>query len=227
MLIRFFLSILRRWDLKVNQGVDFFIANSECVRDRIKQFYGRDAVVVNPPANTDFYAPEGGRGDYYLAVSHFVPYKRIDLVIEAFNGLADRKLFVVGSGPMEKRYKALRKSVNIFFLSSVNDAELKALYSAAKALIFPADEDFGIVPVEAQACGTPVIAFQKGGSLETVKSGVFFEEQTVPSLLRAIERFEAQSFAPADVRSRVEGFGRNGFLSRIQAAVSSALTKGK
>ena len=224
MLIGFFLGFLRDWDLKTNGNVDFFISNSECVRDRISRFYRRDAVVVNPPANTDFYRPVSGKEDYYLAVSHFVPYKRLDLVIEAFNAL-DRKLFVVGSGPLEGRYKQLRKSGKIFFLGSVNDAELRTLYSAARAVIFPAEEDYGIVPVEAQACGTPVIAFGKGGSLETVKSGIFFDAQTVEAVKNAVARFETHTFDAVLVRSRVEGFGKKEFSGRIRAVITDALNK--
>ena len=227
-LIRVFLNILRDWDLKVNEGVDFFIANSECVRERILKFYKRDAAIVNPPTAVDFFAPGLSKEDYYLAVSHFVPYKRLDLVIEAFNRL-DRKLFVAGSGPLEHRYQTLRKSSNIYFLGAVSDEELRALYSSARALIFPAEEDFGIVPLEAQSCGTPVIAYGKGGSLETVKSGIFFDEQTVEAVKNAVERFETHTFDPAVVRTRVEGFGRNGFLHKMRTVINEALNlrKGK
>lgn len=225
-LIHFLLGFLRDWDLRSNNAVDFFIANSECVRERIAKFYKRDAVVVNPPADTEFYKIGSGKEDYYLAVSHFVPYKRIDLVIEAFNTL-DRRLFVVGSGPLERRYNRLRQSGKIFFLGAVSDQELRTLYAAARAVIFPAEEDFGIIPVEAQACGTPVIAYGKGGSLETVKSGIFFDAQTAEAVKNAVERFETHSFDPALVRSRVEGFGKNDFLSKIRTVVQEALTKGK
>ncbi|OQA55210.1 MAG: GDP-mannose-dependent alpha-(1-6)-phosphatidylinositol monomannoside mannosyltransferase [Candidatus Omnitrophica bacterium ADurb.Bin277] len=226
-LIAFFLDRLRRHDLESNAGVDLFIANSECVRERILKFYKRDAIVIHPPVDIDFYrsdkngaaqAPEGAR-DYYLAISHFVPYKRLDLAIEVFNRL-DRRLLIVGSGPLERRYKQMRKSAGISFLGAVPDAELRKLYARARAVIFPAEEDFGIVPVEAQACGTPVIAYAKGGSLETVKSGVFFDEQTPEAVLDAVKRFEALPFDPAIVRERIESFGRNRFLDKIRQTVT-------
>ncbi|HNX69423.1 MAG TPA: glycosyltransferase [Candidatus Omnitrophota bacterium] len=216
---------LKQWDLKTNEAVDQFIANSEFIRARIKSVYGRDAVVVNPPADTEFFRPEGVREKYYLAVSHFVPYKRLDVVIEAFNGL-DRKLVVIGSGPLEAQYARLRKSGQIFFWGSVSDAELRKAYAGAQALIFPAEEDFGIVPLEAQACGTPVIAFRKGGALETVKSGVFFDDQTAGSAREAVHRFESQTFDPAEVSGRVQRFGRAGFLENMKRAVADALAQG-
>ncbi|HOG23841.1 MAG TPA: glycosyltransferase [Candidatus Omnitrophota bacterium] len=219
-LIGLLLQWLRAWDLSVNKDVDLFIANSDCVKERIRHFYKRDALVVHPPVETRFYTPSAVREDYYLAVSHFVPYKRLDLVIEVFNRL-DRKLLIAGSGPMERAYRAMKKSERIFFLGAVTDEELRALYAGARALIFPAEEDFGIVPVEAQSCGTPVIAFGRGGSLETVKTGVFFDEQTADSLEDAILRFEVLEPDPALTRERVESFGRNEFLDKIRQIVHS------
>lgn len=223
--IGFFLGFLKQWDLASNDGVDLFIANSECVRDRIARFYKRDAAVVNPPADTDFFRPGPSKEDYYLAVSHFVPYKRLDLVIEAFNGL-DRALMIVGAGPLERKYKKTRTSSKIFFVGPVSDPELRTLYSSARALVFPAEEDFGIVPVEAQACGTPVIAYARGGSLETVKSGTFFDEQTVDSVRSAVRRFEDLSSDPVVIRSRVEGFGRSCFLDKMRALIHNAMKQG-
>ena len=242
-LIAFCLGFLRKWDLASNAEVDLFIANSEYVRERIRKFYQRDAVVVNPPADIDFYRPTAassdatpcvetrcqhpvsGEGrDYYLAVSHFVPYKRLDLAIEAFNTLG-KKLLIVGSGPLAARYQELRKSEHIHFLGAVGDEELRTLYSGAKALVFTAEEDFGIVPVEAQACGTPVIAYAKGGSLETVKSGVFFEHQTPEAVVDAVRRFETEPCDPARVRERIESFGRTCFFDKIRETVRAHLAK--
>ena len=176
-LLRLLHAWLRMWDIASNRRVDEFISNSENVRRRILEYYGRTSYVIHPPLSTEVFYPAAAKKDYYLIVSAFVPYKRVDLVIEAFNSL-DRKLMIVGAGPLEDQYLMIRKNPRITFLGSVPDDELRILLSEAKALIFPTDEDFGIVPLEAQACGTPVIAFKKGGALESVKSGIFFEAQT-------------------------------------------------
>jgi glycosyltransferase involved in cell wall biosynthesis len=162
--------------------------------------------------------------DYYLAVSHFVPYKRLDLVLLAFNGL-ERRLAVIGSGPLASQYQKLRQSDRISFWGSVSDEELRKAYSGARALIFPTEEDFGIVPLEAQACGAPVIAFRKGGALETVKSGAFFDEQTPESIREAVLRFEHQTFNRAEVSAKVQGFGREHFLQNMKRTVMEHFKK--
>ncbi len=242
---------LRKWDLGTNENVDLFVANSEYIKKRIKTVYHRDAVVVHPPVEMGFFRPisviagpsSGGAkrsqnemattpavarddkaGDYYLAVSHFVPYKRLDLVIEAFNGL-DRRLVVIGSGPLASQYQKLRKSEQISFLGGVSDEELREAYAVSRALIFPTEEDFGIVPLEAQSCGAPVIAFRKGGALETVKSGVFFDSQTPEAIREAVLRFEGQSFDRGEVARKVQGFGRDHFLQSMKEAVMDHFEK--
>ncbi len=212
--IRMILERLRRWDLKVNSGVHQFISNSENVRQRIQNFYQRDASVIYPPVDIDHYQPSGTKGDYYLVVSHFVPYKRVDLVIEAFNSL-DRRLLVAGSGPCEKAYRKLRKSEKISFLGTLSNAQLKVLYAQARALIFPAEEDFGIVPVEAQACGTPVIAYGKGGALEGVKTGLFFKEQTIEAIKKAVQDFEEMNFNAMLISGRVGEFDKKRFKEKF------------
>jgi glycosyltransferase involved in cell wall biosynthesis len=217
---------LRKWDLKTNARVDLFIANSDYIRKRIKTVYQRDAVVVHPPLETGFFrqgSPENGpmaNRNFYLAVSHFVPYKRLDVVIEAFNGL-ERQLVVIGSGPLASRYQKLRTSDNISFWGGVSDEELRKAYREARALIFPTEEDFGIVPLEAQACGTPVIAYRKGGALETVQSGVFFDAQTPESIREAVLRFEHQTFNPKEVSEKVQPFGRKYFLENMKKTIDS------
>jgi glycosyltransferase involved in cell wall biosynthesis len=158
--------------------------------------------------------------NFYLAVSHFVPYKRLDVVIEAFNGL-ERQLVVIGSGPLASRYQKLRTSDNISFWGGVSDEELRKAYREARALIFPTEEDFGIVPLEAQACGTPVIAYRKGGALETVQSGVFFDAQTPESIREAVLRFEHQTFNPKEVSEKVQPFGRKYFLENMKKTIDS------
>ena len=159
---------------------------------------------------------------YYLAVSHFVPYKRLDLVIKAFNSL-ERRLVVIGSGPLADQYQKLRTNDQISFLGGVSDEELRDAYSGARALIFPTEEDFGIVPLEAQACGAPVIAVRKGGALETVKSGVFFDAQTPEAIREAVLRFEGQRFDRGEVSEKVQQFGRKYFMGAMKKIIESHL----
>ncbi len=225
-LIRTLMWQLQIWDKKSNQHVDGFIANSQNVRQRIKDFYGREAEVIYPPLDAQFYRPGGERKDYYLVVSAFVPYKKVDLVIEAFNAL-DRKLFIIGSGPCESFYRQLRRSPQIFFLGPLERAELRRFYAEAKALIFPTDEDFGIVPLEAQACGTPVIAYGKGGALESVKTGIFFEEQTAEAIRKAIFEFEQMHFNQVQTSAQVASFDRSIFQERFSALVREQISKQK
>ncbi len=220
-LIRAVLDPLRAWDRRTNAKVDLFIANSEYIRKRIKDVYNRESVVVHPPLDTVLYKPGGARENYFLAVSHFVPYKRLDVVIEAFNAL-DRKLVVIGSGPLESHYRKLSQSAQISFRGSVSDQELRDAYACARALIFPAEEDFGIVPLEAQACGTPVIAFGRGGALETVRSGVFFDAQTPEAVREAVARFEREHYVSEEVSRKVQRFGRGQFLENMRAAVAKS-----
>jgi len=211
---------LKKWDLKTNERVDLFVANSEYIKKRIKTVYQRNAVVVHPPLETGFFTPQGTPKNFFLAVSHFVPYKRLDIVIEAFNSLK-RKLVIIGSGPLASQYQKLRKNDQISFWGGVSDEELRKTYSETRALIFPTEEDFGIVPLEAQACGAPVIAFRKGGALETVKSGVFFDEQTPEAVREAVLRFEGQRFEPKEVSGKVQGFGRKHFLENMKKVIDT------
>lgn len=224
LLIRAVFFFLKKADLHSNDAVDLFIANSKYIRKRIHSVYQRDSLVIHPPVNTEFFRPTGVRENYYLAVSHFVPYKRLDIVIEAFNAL-ERKLIIVGTGPLESHYRKLRKNDQIFFLGAISDSELLKIYSGARALIFPTEEDFGIVPLEAQACGTPVIAFRKGGAIETVKSGVFFDEQTPASVREAVWRFESEHFDPLEVSRKVQLFGRKLFLMTMKQTVETYNTQ--
>ena len=209
-MINWFLSFLRKWDLRNNSQVDYFIANSKFISERIERAYRRESRVIYPPLDIERFQPCEFVSDYYLVVSHFVPYKKLDIVIKAFNEL-DRKLFVVGKGPLEAQYKKLRKSDTITFLGSLSDTELCKMYSGAKALIFPTEEDFGIVPLEAQACNTPVIALKRGGALESVKTGVFFDEQTPEAVREAVMRFESKEIDRSKIRSAVEPFSRSEF----------------
>jgi glycosyltransferase involved in cell wall biosynthesis len=225
--IKQILARLRAWDLQGNSGVNEFLCNSEYVRDRIRNYYGREALVVYPPLDTELFQPIADlRGDYYLVVSAFVPYKRIDLVIEAFNSL-ERQLVIVGDGPLAAAYRKLRKSDRISFLGQVSSEDLRRLYARSRALIFPTEEDFGIVPLEAQACGTPVIAFRRGGALESVRTGIFFEEQTPESIRQAVSKFEGMHFDLAITASKVAEFNKTNFKKKISATLEQCLKSGK
>jgi glycosyltransferase involved in cell wall biosynthesis len=218
LILKGILSRLRKWDLEINVQVDQFVANSENVRSRIAKFYGRDAAVIYPPLDTEQFRLEGKSGDYYLVVSAFVPYKRIDLVIDAFNGM-ERDLKIVGDGPLAGKYRRMAANPRISFLGAVESRELRSLYAGARALVFPTDEDFGIVPLEAQSCGTPVIAFRKGGALESVKHGIFFESQTAEAIRQAVREFEQKAFERTVISESVRPFDKAHFKDHFDQIV--------
>ncbi len=214
---------LRRWDVRTASNPDRFIANSEHVRCRIRDLYGRDSDVIYPPVETSALALSRSDDGYFLMVTALVPYKRVDLAVEAFNRTGDR-LIIVGSGPDAAR---LRKKAGpgIEFTGWLADHEVHGLYSGCKAVIFPGEEDFGIVPVEAMACGKPVVAFARGGALETVldtpalKTGILFQEQTVESLVAAVRICKERSFDPEQLRRFALGFDREIYKTRMKAYV--------
>jgi len=226
---------LQKWDIESSKRVNYFIANSENVRKRIQNHYHRDAEVIYPPVDTDFFTQakacdykeeitlnsQLSTMNYYLVVSAFAPYKKVNLAIEAFNILG-YPLKIIGSGQEEKKLKKLAKN-NIEFLGWLANDELRKYYQNCKALIFPTEEDFGIVPVEAQACGKPVIAFGKGGALETVieeETGIFFSEQTAESLIKAIKQFETLKFDRNKIRENVLRFDHKIFKKKIQSFIA-------
>jgi glycosyltransferase involved in cell wall biosynthesis len=193
------LDHLRDWDRRASDRVTHFVANSQFVRERIARCYGRDAAVIHPPVDTDFFRLPATptRGDFYVTASRWVPYKRIELIVEAFREMPQRRLIVIGDGPQARMVRAAA-GPNVEFVGEVARERLRDLLQRARAFVFAAEEDFGILPVEAQACGTAVVAFGRGGARETVRglddaapTGVFFDEQRVDAIVDAVERFEA------------------------------------
>ncbi len=236
------MKYLRQWDLEANERVHEFVAISHTVADRVRRFYGREAGVLYPPVDTDCYRPRSGGGDYYLVVSAFAPYKKVDVAVEAFNRLG-RPLKVVGHGQDFERVRGLGKS-NVEFLGWQGEAALAELSAGCRAFVFPGEEDFGITPLEAQACGRPVIALGAGGALETVTAlnrgeygpppglarwadletdesgptGIYFDRPEVEALVRAVERFEKSEdeFRPEDARRNAMRFERTRFKERAR-----------
>jgi glycosyltransferase involved in cell wall biosynthesis len=211
---------LRRFDLRTAARVDWFVANSENVRGRIRRIYGREARVIPPPVDTDFFTPaeSGAAADYYLVVSPLEPYKRVDLAIDAFSG-GKRRLLIAGKGTLERELRA-RARPPVEFVGHVPDEKLRELYRHARALIFPGREDFGIIPVEAQACGRPVVCYGAGGALETVAdgvSGVHFRPQTARGLMDAVEGLERVPWDSRLIRQQSLTFSRRKFRERLEA----------
>ncbi len=225
---------IRIWDRLSADRVDHFIANSNHVAERIRKYYRRESTVIYPPVRTDEFQI-GTPKNYYLTVGRLIPYKRFDLVIEAFGNsprppsvppwqggrfaeeVGVRQLVIVGSGPEEKKLKKMAGK-NIRFLGHVSDEKLKELYSGCQALIHPQIEDFGLSTVEAMASGRPVIAFAEGGALETVvegKTGLFFHEQSSSSLIEALSRFESRSWNPHEIKAHAENFSEKEFQKNI------------
>lgn len=212
------LHYLRNWDIGSLRRVDHFASISHYIAQRIKKVYGRDSTVIYPPVDVEEISFSGTKEDYYLAVSRMVPYKRMDLIVEAFSNLPDKKLIVVGDGPEMKKVKAAAKN-NVSILGWQSDEKIRALMTKAKGFLFAAEEDFGIVVVEAQAAGTPVIAFGKGAALETVvadQTGLFYDKQDVTSLIAAVQEFEKKEFDPNQIRAHAQKFNRQRFVTEFK-----------
>ena len=229
---------LQAWDVGASERVDYFLANSRNVAAKIQKLYGRQATVIHPPVDLRTYCLGGQQEPYYLIVSALVPYKRIDIAILAFNELR-LPLKIVGQGPLRSQLERSAKS-NVEFLGWVDDAVLAALYGGCQALIFPGEEDFGIVPLEAQACGRPVIAYGKGGILETVipananaergpPTGIFFSEQTSAHLIKAVELYQRirSGFNPEKIRDHAAQFSAQRFKDQIHAYIQARLGGGR
>jgi glycosyltransferase involved in cell wall biosynthesis len=230
---RYLLHRMRLWDYRTANGVDQFIANSQFVAQRIRKFYRRDATVIHPPVDTEGFAPGGVRQNFYVTASRMVPYKRMDLVVEAFTRMPQRQLVVIGDGPEAARLSA-KAGPNVRLLGRQPQAILREHLQQARGFVFAAEEDFGIAPVEALACGTPVIAFGKGGALETIKgldhpspTGLFFHHQTVEAIEEAVGQFESeeQRFSPTVCRESALWFGIDRFRQRFRDYLESAVER--
>lgn len=223
------LHYIRLWDQRTAHGVDKFIAISDFIARRIRKTYNRDSIVIYPPVDVERFSYFDKKEDFYLTASRMVPYKRIDMIVEAFTAMPERKLFVIGDGPDFEKIKA-KAGENITLLGYQSFEVLKDHLQRARAFIFAAEEDFGIAPLEAQACGTPVIAFKKGGAVETIRglgspkpTGVFFEEQTVSGLQNAVHIFEenVDAISAIDCRENALRFSPERFRSEFKDLVES------
>ena len=231
LIARYILHYLRTWDARSAAGVDYFLANSAFVARRIEKNYRRPAQVVHPPVDTDAFFPgDAERDDFYVVASRLVPYKRVDLVVEAFSRIGDRRLVVIGDGPEMSRVRAAAEP-NVEVMGHLPHARMVDFLQRARAFVFAAEEDFGIAPVEAMACGTPVIALGRGGVRDTVidgETGVYFNEQTPESVVDAVRRFEARP-EPWDhdaIRERAEQFSVERFRARITRFVADRTDDG-
>ena len=230
--IRWLFNRLRLWDYASAQHVDHFVANSRYIARRVKKAYGRASSVIHPPVDVTDFTIGREKEDFYLLAGRFVPYKRADLVVQAFRDQPGRRLVVVGEGPEAARVRAAAQGApNIEFRGAVTKAELVGLMQRTRAAIFAAEEDFGIAMVEVQACGTPIIAFGKGGACDiietedgTVPTGVLFDHQTVPGIAAALARFDslAGTITPEACRANALRFSEERFRERMMAFVREA-----
>jgi glycosyltransferase involved in cell wall biosynthesis len=225
--IPFFVKQMRKRDLQSVKDIDVFIANSTVTQQRIKQYYNKPSTIIYPPVNVDRFTPppKGERSGYVLWGRH-VPYKRFDLAIQACNTL-QAQLTVIGSGPDTQRLKSLA-GPTVHFTGRISDQELVRLAQSAKAFLFPNEEDFGISAVEALAAGTPVIAYKKGGALDIVQdgeTGVFFDDQSVDSLISGIKRFETMTFLPATLHRKAKRFDKSLFATKMNKIISDHIKR--
>ncbi|WP_297352652.1 glycosyltransferase family 4 protein [Paraburkholderia sp.] len=230
-LARLILHYIRNWDIRTSNSVDTFVANSQFIARRIKKVYQRDAAVIFPPVDVEAFVLHEQKEDFYLTASRMVPYKKIDLIVEAFARMPERRLVVIGDGPDMQKVRA-KAGPNVEIMGYQPFKVLQEKMQRAKAFVFAAEEDFGISVVEAQACGTPVIAYGKGGALETVRdlsntrpTGMFFEDQRAESIIAAVEDFDAHAsrFSAIDCRANAERFSAAHFRERFFAHVRAAV----
>lgn len=220
-----FLTYLRLWDRLAADRVDFFVAISEEVRRRIAKIYGRESAIVHPPVDTERFEPSTKVEDYYLLVGRLVPYRRVDLLIEAFNRL-DRPLVIAGQGRDRARLERMA-GPNVTFLGYVDDDALPDLMARCKAFVFPGVEDFGIAPIQAMAAGRPVIAFNGGGVRDTVVpgTGALFAEQSVDAIIEVVEEFDAEAVSQLQIRQHAQQYDIAVFKQRMTAFIDQKLEK--
>ncbi len=227
--VKYLLHRIRKWDVGTSNRVDLFIANSSFIKRRIQKIYRRDSFVIFPPVSVKDFVLCKNKENFYITASRMVPYKKIDIIIEAFMLMPDKQLKVIGTGPdFNKLNKMAEGYSNIELLGYQSFESLKGLMQRAKGFVFAAEEDFGITPVEAQACGTPIIGFGKGGLLDTViegETGVFFKEQTAFSLVKAIKQFESQTFNPELIRAHSLQFSNEVFIENFRDFIDKEFTK--
>ena len=219
------LKYIRYWDIKSLPRVDYFVANSKFVQERIKKTYKKDSVVIYPPVNTDKFILNEKKEDFYLTACRLVPYKKTKLIVEAFNKMSDKKLVVVGSGEEFDSIKSIAKE-NILVLGYLEEDELIKYMKKAKAFLYAAIEDFGIVPIEAMSCGTPVIALNDGGTAETIrdkKTGVHFEHQTTKDIIDAVNSFVSLNFDYEAISNEAKKYSQERFKEEFEEFVNSKL----
>jgi glycosyltransferase involved in cell wall biosynthesis len=220
---------LRRWDYKAAQRADYYAANSTHIQRDIKKYYGRDSVVIHPPVDIKrFTVPEPKKREGFVIVSRHVPQKKIDVAVRACNQLG-LPLKIIGTGPETDNLKKIA-GPTVQFTGFIPEDEVPKIVASAQAFIFPALDDFGVVPVEAMAAGTPVIAYKAGGALDYVqkgKTGAFFSEQTPESLAKTLKSFDSKQFKPANIRTFAESFSPEAFQKSMRQFVQSALQRKK
>lgn len=233
---RWQLHRIRGWDIQSANSVDHFISNSSFVSKRIEKYYRRNSQVIHPPVDTEKFTLETIKEDYYVCAGRFVPFKRIDLVAKAFAKMPEKKLILIGDGPEMAKIRDNAGS-NCFFTGFLPPDQIKNYFAKAKAFIFPSEEDFGIVPVEAQACGTPIIAYGRGGALETVipwmekmstnsvPTGLFFNHQTVENIIDAVTKFEKieKYFDPVSISRHAQSFSITNFKIKFQNEITKVI----
>lgn len=223
-----FIKALRKWDYKAAQRPDYIIANSQTVQKRIKKYYKRDSTVIYPFVDIQSFSASDHVKNFYLIAGRMVPYKRNDIVVQAFNKLSDKTLIVAGAGYGLEELKTLASSSNIKFKGRVSDESLKQYFSTCRAFIFAAEEDFGITPLEAMASGRPVIAYGVGGATETIvdgKTGIFFNAQTPEAVIDAINKFEKKQFNQSDSVAQAKKFEKKQFIAKMKTYINDKMSK--
>jgi glycosyltransferase involved in cell wall biosynthesis len=220
-IVKWVLHKIRVWDQSSVNRVNIYIANSNYIARRIKKIYSRDSFVIHPPSDTITFTPSTTRGDYYFAAARMVPYKKLDLIADAFSKMPDKKLIIAGNGEQLDMIRSKSRE-NVVIKNRMTHNEFVKHMQEARAFVYAADEDFGIVMAEAQAAGVPVIAYRKGGASDIIldeKTGLFFDEQTPDAIMNAIHKFETISFDPAFISAHARQFSVSAFQEKLRSYV--------